>query len=68
MFLDLFPEEEDRQKGRDRVRAINAHARAYLDRTEKRFVMRLSKWLRTTDFSLAPETLQAPDFEVGGDG
>jgi len=68
VFLDLFPEEEDRQAGRDRVRAINAHAKTYLDRTEKRYVMRLSKWLRTTDFSLAPEARQGPEYEVGGDG
>lgn len=67
VFLALFPETEDRQKGRDRARAINAHARAYLDRTEKQYVMRLAKWLRTTDFSLSPDAEQVPAFEVCGD-
>lgn len=65
VFLNLFPEDEDREKGRARARAINAHARAYLDRTEEKYVMRLPKWLRTTDFSLAPDVKQEPGWEVG---
>lgn len=70
VFLALFPEDERREIARSRVKAINAHAKAYLDRMEDRpdYVMRLAKWLKTTDFSLSPSVEQEGRYEETSDG
>jgi len=69
IFLSLFPEDEPREVARERAKRVNAHAAAYLSRTDPAFCMRLSKWLKSTEFDLSPEVPQpGPEYEVASNG